>query len=158
MSFPHILLVSGIPASGKSWYCRWLKDKKGWCHCEGDQVFKNQSVESAVQEAQGKTQPTVVDWGFPLSCASKVGWMKAQGVEIWWFDGCREAARESFILRNEHLSAPIPIECFEKQMAAITANWSEIVNLFSPRIIRSVKDGPQYLSLERIFQNMFDSR
>src|ERR1035438_8248846 len=159
VSLPHILLVSGSAASGKSTYSRWLKDNKGWYHCEGDQVFTDQeSVEAAVQEAQARTQRTVIDWGFPPACLNKVRWVTTQGVEIWWFDGDREAAKTSFTKRGQSGQHPATMQALKIQLAAIEASWSQIGKVFGAHIIRSVEDGPQYLGPDRIFEAMFGPR
>ena len=87
-----------------------------------------------------------------------VQWMESQGVEIWWFDGDREAAKTSFTKRNQDRRHPATMQDLKIQLAEIDANWSQIAKVFGSHIIVSVQDGPKYAGPKRIFRAMFKSR
>jgi hypothetical protein len=74
-------LISGIPASGKSSFCRWLEEKKGFLHLDVEKpgvldryglatawatLFDaNTSAASFVQALDRFERPIAIDWGFP---------------------------------------------------------------------------------------------
>ena len=74
-------LISGIPASGKSTFCRWLEEKKGFLHLDvekpgvldryglataWDALFDASASAAPFIEALDKfKRPVVIDWGFP---------------------------------------------------------------------------------------------
>jgi broad-specificity NMP kinase len=74
-------LVSGIPASGKSTFCRWLEAKRDFVHLDVEKsgVLDRNSLTTAwhaLFEARGSAalfiealkkfnRPVVIDWGFP---------------------------------------------------------------------------------------------
>jgi len=51
------LLISGIPASGKTTLCKWLEENKGFLHIEVEEPF--------VQALDKFKRPVAIDWGFP---------------------------------------------------------------------------------------------
>src|SRR6266446_3289448 len=81
-------LISGIPASGKSTFCKWLEEKKGFLHLDvekpgvldrhglataWDALFDaSTSAASFVQALERFKRPVVIDWGFPPECLNTV--------------------------------------------------------------------------------------
>jgi hypothetical protein len=95
-------------------------------------------------------QPIVLDWGFPFWLLDLVKCLNVSGFTIWWFDGDREAARESFTRRNT-----VPVERFDEQMKSIEEHWRQIQDLFDENTVDTVSAGPVYISPEYIFDRMF---
>lgn len=95
-------------------------------------------------------QLTVIDWGFPLASLSLVRLFTLSGFPIWWFDGDRDAARESFIRR-----ATVPAQAFTDQMASIDEGWFQIEDLIKDSIITVVSAGPTHAEPEYIYGRMF---
>lgn len=99
----------------------------------------------------------VIDWGFPanepmLSAAVAIieSWIAAD-IRHWWFDGDREAALESFLLRNT-----VSKEAWDIQLRGINQNWTKIETLFPPdRRISVISPGPSFLSNEEIFRKVY---
>ena len=91
----------------------------------------------------------VLDWGFPVGCLPIVESLKQAGVEIWWFDGDRDAARQSFIKRGT-----VPVECLDIQMRDINREWPAIKQVFGDHIVYSVQTGPTYLTSEAVFAKL----
>jgi hypothetical protein len=74
-------LISGIPASGKSTFCRWLEEKKGFLHLDVEEagVLDRYGLATAwnalfdagataapfVQALEKFKHPVAIDWGFP---------------------------------------------------------------------------------------------
>jgi tetratricopeptide (TPR) repeat protein len=73
------ILVCGIPGSGKTTYCAWLEQKKGFLHLDFDELEKGNgtdkklalldclrhSAERFLTVIARIEQPIVIDWGFP---------------------------------------------------------------------------------------------
>jgi hypothetical protein len=152
----QILLISGVPASGKSHFCRWLESTKGVLHFD---VEKDGRVEKyglqkvwlgcitggtakPLVESLHKVGPPIVwDWGFPPEAIRIVEMLKSEGVQIWWFDADYTAARVAFIKRGD-----VPVECLDRQMPKIVAAQRKIESLFRPNIITTL--GPDGVRME----------
>jgi hypothetical protein len=163
-----IVLISGIPASGKSCYGQWLEIEKGFIHLDVEQngvlaqtglmaewtaIFASGgSVTPFVVALRKLGKPVTIDWGFPPYWLSVVDALKAEGVEIWWFDGDRQAARESFVKRGT-----VQVAALDRQMAAIDGAWPEIKRVFGSHVINTVSTGGSYLKPEAIYRRMFGS-
>jgi hypothetical protein len=161
------VLVAGIPGSGKSAYCAWLEREKDFLHLNLDELEKENgtnlklnlydclkhSADRFLSAISKFEQPIVLDWGFPTYLLGMVTCLSANGFAIWWLDGDRAAARESFIRRGT-----VPVEAFELQMKSIEERSQEIQKVFDENVISSVSAGPAYRSPEDIYQRMFSGR
>jgi hypothetical protein len=151
----RIIIVSGIPASGKSTYARWLASSKRYSHLDIDFAANaGKGLGVWLESMRQSKQNGVIDWGFPPSCLDTVEWLVSQGVERWWFDGDHAAAKVMFLERRKREEHPAEIEAFTRQMAQIKANWDKIEKVFQARIIHSILPGPTYLEAESIFGRM----
>src|ERR1700680_5001103 len=134
-------LISGIPASGKSTFCRWLEKQKGFLHVDvekpgvlvqyglttaWDTLFgAGTSAASFVQALEKFKRPVVIDWGFPPECLSTVRTLFEAGVMLWWFAADWAVARRKFQLRRyPH------VQDFDIQIRKIETNLPEINALF----------------------------
>jgi hypothetical protein len=160
-----VVLLTGIPATGKSSYGRWLEANKGFIHLDLENAKPEHanlvgiwwgickgtnSVEAMLQEAG---RPVAVDWGFPPHLYPWVQAAKDAGVSVWWFDGDRAAARESFIQRDT-----VPVAALDVQMASIANYWPNIEPILGPSIIEAIKPDGSYEPLDAIFKQMFPER
>lgn len=160
-----ILLVSGIPAAGKTSYCGWLEQEKKYIHFDIDRrQFQGTGVEpqwNAIFRPNGSVEPflkslrqwrrsVILDWGFPPVWLKVIRDFKDEGVDIWWFDADIGAARLKFIEGAEH-----SIDNFDRQIARIEEAWPMIAELFELRVIRTLCANGIYLSPEEIFRRMF---
>jgi len=161
----EILLLCGIPGSGKTTYCKWLAQQKRFDHLNFDELLSGigppkhlqlvELLKTSAKEFVHKVSRggrTVIDWGFPLACIGLVRELEQRGVSVWWFDGDREAALQSFTARGD-----VPVEAFRIQMAAIEQGWSQIKDIVKGRTIKTVAAGPTHLASEEIFLEMFRS-
>ena len=150
---PRVILLSGIPASGKSSLGKYLGNVHGVVHVDAeepgelaihglqtawDALFASGSAEQLVHAASRSGAPCVLDWGFPPSCLAFVASMKAAGIEPWWCDGDREAAHRLYRARPSKNSEAD----WQRQMEAITLQWPAIQALFGDRILETVRTGP----------------
>jgi predicted kinase len=163
-----ILLVSGIPASGKSTYCRWLEQDQGFIHFDIDiQMFQGTgvgaqwtnifqpggSVEPFVSTLRQWLRSVVIDWGFAPARLGVVRNLKEEGVEIWWFDADRAAAQRKYVERGDRA-----LERFEAQIARIETTWSQIAEVFGTHIIVTLNSNAIYMPSEAIFRQMSKNR
>ncbi|SRR6266568_3510048 len=127
------LLITGVPATGKTTLGDHLRDSRGFLHLN----FEDQnswpaearrpaaSLADFVAQLERTGRPVVITWGFkPGSPAeAMVRELQGHGYKLIWLDGNREAARREFIKRNELLVVaghrPIPSELLDLQMARI---------------------------------------
>lgn len=115
-------------------------------------MLTSNSVETFLEAVRAMGRPVVLDWGFPPSRLPIVANLKEAGVEVWWFDGDRDAARESFIKRNT-----VPVEALNVQMPAIEGAWPEIRAVFEGHIIENVHAGPTYEPHDKVYERMFST-
>lgn len=151
-----VLLLSGIPASRKTTFGRWLEGNRGFLHLDVETVGVlerhelRQEWDALFTRAPDSllaslSRPTVIDWGFPPHCLPFVRSLVGAGVQPWWFGGDGNAARQAFIARGTG-----SLVDFERQMTAIGANWPAIEAVFSPNILRVIEAGPTYVEPEAI--------
>lgn len=159
------VLISGIPATGKSTYGRWLEDARGFLHIDVENggldrlplrvawtdVLRQPSGNLRLQEALAAVgRGVVLDWGYPPGWLPAVRALHESGVTAWWFDGDREAARRSFLKRGN-----VSVEALDVQMARIKAVWTDLADFYAGRMIRAVDRNDKYTSAEEIFTMMF---
>jgi len=113
---PTLVLLSGVPGTGKSTFGRWAEREHGVVHIDVEQggfdrfglisawraicLLPPPDVMSFVRELQRLGQPVLVDWGFPPAVLPLVRALHDAGLRAWWFDGDRAAARNAFIHRD----------------------------------------------------------
>ena len=157
-----ILLISGVPASGKSYFGQWLERTASFLHFDvekdgrlerrrlkpfWDLCFTNETVRPLVKALRAQASPVVLDWGFPPEWLSVVAMLKSEGVGIWWFNADHAAARRAFIKRGD-----VSLECFDRQIAKITRAWPNIKGLFEPQIITTLGSDDKRVSRAEILR------
>ena len=122
-----IILLSGIPATRKSSFGRYLAREHGfahydiegypksWPHPELYKTFLNDR-RAFVKRLREQHDRTVLDWGFPVRCLSWVDELRTCGVRLIWFSGDVAHAREEFKKRG---AGKGPGDNFNKQFTAI---------------------------------------
>jgi len=159
-----ILLISGVPASGKSYFCEWLERAESFLHFDvekdgrleqgglkplWDRCFTMGSPDPLVKALRALGSPVVLNWGFPPEWLSVVAALKRDGVNIWWFDADHAAARRAFIKRGD-----VPLECFDRQMPKIERAWPSIKALFEPNIVTTLSPDDKRPSPEEVFRQI----
>ena len=92
-------LISGIPASGKSTFCRWLEEKKGFLHLDVEKpgVLDRYGLATAwaslfdastsaapfLQALDRFNRPIAIDWGFPPEHVNAVRKLFDADVMLW---------------------------------------------------------------------------
>ena len=94
-------LISGIPASGKTTFCKWLEARKGFLHLDVEKpgVLDRHGLVTAwnalfdagggaaplIEALEKMKRPVVIDWGFPPEHLNTVRELSEGGVMPWWF-------------------------------------------------------------------------
>jgi len=121
------ILLSGIPATRKSTFGRYLAHEhgvahydmechpRGWPHPELKEKWDSDRAAFLAQLRQHHDR-IALDWGFPVHCLPLVSELRGLGVRLIWFDGDVARARDAFQHRGNEKG---PIENFDHQVAAI---------------------------------------
>jgi hypothetical protein len=161
-------LISGIPASGKSTFCRWLEEKKGLLHLnvEEDGVLDRHGLATAwdtlldastmaapfTQALDKFNRPVAIDWGFPPEHLDAVRKLFEAGVMLWWFAANWAVARRKFQLRRyPH------VQYFDIQIRKIEAALPEINTLFGSHKEYTLPSTGIYPSPDKIWKSMLDT-
>jgi hypothetical protein len=160
-----VILISGIPATSKSCYCKWLEQQKGFIHLDFDKLLWNKgSMESLalvqilketgamgfINAAKKSGKPIAIDWGFPPNNLHHVRELCEAGAEVWWFAGERQIARHKFIERGGGDE-----KAFDTQMDNIEANLPQINSVIGSNVIETLHADGTYTKPEEIFKHMF---
>jgi hypothetical protein len=146
------LLIAGIPATGKSTFARWLVEQHGYHRCPSGEEPGSDFL-SEVIATRSAWPDVVIDWGFPVGWLPHVRNWIADGVEPWWFDGDRDAARQIFLSRSDHPATPAD---WDRQLAAINDHWADIQGVFRGRVMVVIEPGPTLMSNEDRFHRIND--
>ena len=166
VSTQPIVLVSGIPAVGKSTYGRWLYEAKGVLNID----LENEGLErhgladawaistssapaspdAFVQALRKLDCPVVVDWGYPMGWLPFVKAMHSVGVTAWWLDGDRAVARRRFVLRGT-----VSIQAPEVQMRGINAADKELRDFYGDRWLDIVRADGTSMDWDDVYTLMF---
>jgi hypothetical protein len=162
-------LISGIPASGKSTFSRWLEEKKGFLHVdvEKPEVLDRYGLATAwntlfdagatpapfIQALDKFNRPVVIDWGFPPEHLTTVRKLFEAGVMLWWFAADWTVARRKFIERG----GKGPVEVFDIQIRKIEAVLPEINALFGSHKEYALPSTGIYPPPDKLWKSMLDT-
>jgi len=161
-------LVSGIPASGKSTFCKWLEEKKGFLHLDvekpgvldryglataWDALFdKGATAASFIETLEKFNRPVAIDWGFPPECLDTVRKLFDGGVMLWWFAADWAVARRKFQERGYPF-----VQDFDIQIRKIEAALPEINALFRSHKEYTLPSTGIYTAPDKIWESMLDT-
>jgi hypothetical protein len=162
------LFVSGIPTSGKSTFCRWLEEKKGFLHLDVEKpgILERNDLATAWNDLfrvgasaarffavlEGFQRPVVLDWGFPPERLDVVRKLFDAGVMLWWFAADWAVARRKFKER-----ADPPLHYFDIQIRKIQAALPEINALFRSHVVYALPSTGIYTPPDKIWDSMLDT-
>ena len=95
----------------------------------------------------------IVEWGFKVALLGCVRYLRAAGLESWWFDGDEMAARQGYI--NRRGDSPEAMRAYQVQVDEIQAAWPQLERFYGDHIIRTVSAGPTYMIPNDIALSMF---
>jgi hypothetical protein len=163
-----LVLLAGVPAAGKTYFGNWLEEHQGFLHLDVEKdgrlvsmgldgawnhCFQAGDVKPFVSSLRGIGRPVIVNWGFPPACLPVVQDLKDHGLVLWWFDADRDQARREFTKRGD-----VSLVAFERQVAAIAANWPAIEAVFQPNIVTTLDAEGRRMEPEEVYTIMFPDR
>ena len=130
-----LLLIAGIPATGKSTACRILARDHGFAHYDMEchprgwpapelKTIWDRSRPSFVSALRSRHTRIALDWGFPPHCLDWVAELQALGARLIWLTGDVAQARRFFIQRGGQ-----SVSLFDDQVARIrAAHFPDVLN------------------------------
>ena len=155
------ILLSGIPATRKSTFGRYLAREHGFahydleCHPRGWPIPDLKSVwdrnrPEFIAQLRKHHDRIALDWGFPVDCLSIVEELRNQRVELIWFNGDIDSARSAFEKRGG-----LDVRSFDHQVAAIKkAGYPASLRCV---IVEALSPGAVYLRCPEIVEQVFTS-
>lgn len=106
----RLLLITGIPGTGKTEIGKYLKRQNGFHHLDIEVIINSGKygtnwlgkLEELIAQAKDKDTDLVLTWGFlPAQDHQRVQYLRTLGFTLVWFDGDKQAARRVFVKRGE---------------------------------------------------------
>jgi hypothetical protein len=151
---PALLLISGIPGTGKTYYGDKFASAFGFVHhdVEDPATAQRLSIDPAafIEELTRLGRNTVVTWGFHPEDSLSVDIVRLfrnSGFKLIWFDGNRRAALSAFLKRGT-----VPEEAFVAQVQRIET--TKIVEMLKPIIINPFNEAGQFKSAKQILEQV----
>ena len=154
-----IILLAGVPASGKSTFGRHLSRAhdfahydlecypRGWPHPEL-KSFWDTSLAVFISQIKQYHPRVALDWGFPVHCLPVVRELQHQRVRLLWFQADVSQARKVFVERGG-----IALSNFDKQVADIgKAGYPKTL---ACEVVETLSNGGTFLDLEKITDMIF---
>lgn len=116
----RLLLITGIPGTGKTEAGRHLRDHHGFIHVDVEDLITQQPTTHAailqrIAAARRTGRGVVVTWGFwPGNDDSAIRGIQGMGFTMVWFNGEHAAARRAFLRRGT-----VTEQAFNDQIARI---------------------------------------
>lgn len=157
--------MAGTPASGKTSFGDYLRDKKHFLHIDIEEfegsyfhavwaaALRLKDMSLFLNTLKERSHNTVLSWGFHLDDLQIVADLKRAGVRLWWFEADEARARERFISRGGD-----SIAAFDAQMKRIKNNRGNIEELFQPNILRTLRPDNSCMTFREIFDAIRKSR
>ena len=148
-----LMVIWGVPGSGKSTFARWLVNSHGYLHAETD---AGADVNHALVLAR-RGYKVVIEWGAwaRQDAIDFVSGWAAEGAQAFWFNGDRDAAFKAWRHENVKSHRPYPDQLWHDVVGEIDRNWSLLQDLFgSDRMLRTVLGGPVHVPPEETYAKM----
>lgn len=152
-----LLLITGVPGTGKTTIGNYLAEKYGYIHFDRE-LLQSWSIEfqqawiespqSFVSAIKKLNKDIVITWGFmPGTDDSYVLELKNLGSKLIWLDGNREAAKKAFLARGT-----VSEKLFNIQMLRIEG--SSIQNVFNPKVFNTFGVKGNFLEKDEIVKGL----
>jgi hypothetical protein len=150
-----VVLFSGLPAAGKSWFCGYLVREHGFTHYDLEsfpQGWPQPALKTAwdtnrsefVRQLKDAHPNVALDWGFPPSYLSWINELGRAGVRLVWFSADAEQARKVFTARGG-----VDITHFNAQLEAIRK--ADLPHAITATVIETLGGNGRFLPLGEVF-------
>ncbi|MBL9142868.1 MAG: hypothetical protein JNM99_04220 [Verrucomicrobiaceae bacterium] len=146
------IVISGVPACGKTSFGDWLRDNRSFKHLDMEATAQHDQtrqlwtyfasgqrakVEEALQKLRAGFERLVVTWGFvPNETGLGIlSTFRDQGYELWWFTGPIDKAREEWVRRDNRPDSQL----FDGQMANIGRAKHALNSLYAETTIQTLE-------------------
>jgi len=155
---PMVVLFSGLPATGKSSFCRYLAHEHGFAHYNLE-IFPDGWPQPSlkplwdadrldfVRRLEAAHPRVALDWGFPPSFLPWVEELSRAGVRIVWFSADPEQARKAFTARGG-----VDIGHFDLQIEAIRK--ANLPDAMTATTLETLGSDGQFLSPSQILEGL----
>jgi hypothetical protein len=152
-SSARLLLLTGIPHTGKTTIGNHLGERYGFTHLDFDDpttldTYLSQGegdFRRAVKELKKAGGDVVISWGFlPDVHLVFVRALKSLGFTWVWFDGNRAAARREYLWIGRVEAA------FDRQMERIQANVDPRMTQLAPAVVNTFDDSSHFREPDEI--------
>lgn len=162
----RIILLCGIPGSGKTAFGKYLHDKHGhtYTSLEGkewedkkmqslwDNIFtakrQHYAVEKFVCYLHDNYENVVLDWGFSMDQMDVASSLRSESCYIVWFTCNIATARKRFLKRNKNSAT-----YFDTQIKIIQENNKKIADRLKPKVIDVLKENRTDKTMEDIYSD-----
>lgn len=153
----RLVLVTGIPATGKTTVGEHLRDQHGFKHLDFEGAHLWDYLPNGVTLDEGrikqlKTQgrDVVITWGFvPDTQLAAVCALRDLGFRWIWFDTDREIALREYLARGRSRSD------WDRQLAKIAAHIDPNMDSLAPIVVDTFAVGGQRRPLEEVTRDVF---
>jgi hypothetical protein len=149
-----LLLITGIPGTGKTTIGDYLQEKYGFIHLDVEKIIFSHGNNSwqflidTISKAKELNLNTVITWGFmPGQDNNLVFELQKMGAKMIWFDGNRQAAEKAFVARGTVSKLD-----FDKQMGQI--NKADIIGTFNPVVLDTFRRDDSFLPKDKIARKL----
>jgi len=169
---PRVLILWGVPGTGKSTYAKHLVKHHGYVHIDTDvggageskaakawrAVLNGQGTsEDFVKIASYNPEPVVMEYGMFANPQGRelLRRLRDAGAEPWWFDGDRVAAFKVWQEENKKARPTFVDPMWHNVVRVIDENYAALKDFFGDNMVRTIEAGPTHVPPEDTFKTMF---
>jgi len=149
-----LILITGIPGTGKTEIGEYLKEKHGYQHINFEVLPISDDLEQfkIFFQALPKSKQVVITWGFGSSRhKNHIDYIVGLGYKHIWFDGNRVASFREFMKRennDEQKEAAYHIQLYN-------IFKTEIIKKISARIVNTFDENGNFKDKDKIVDEIF---
>lgn len=169
---PRVLILWGVPGTGKSTFAKCLGKEHGYVHIDTDAGGEGETKaakawravlngtgtpEQFVKIASYNPQPVVTEYGMFANDQgiALLGRLRDAGAEAWWFDGDRQAAFKAWQDENKKARPTFVDPMWHNVVRVIDTNYAALKEFFGDKMVRTIEAGPVHVPPEDTFKAMF---
>jgi len=169
---PRLLILWGVPGTGKSTFAKYLVKEHGYVHIDTDVGGAGESKaakawravlngtgspEEFVKLACYNPKPVVMEYGVFADERSiaLLDRMRDAGAEPWWFDGERAAAFKAWQDENKKARPTFVDPMWHSVVRVIEENCAALNEFFGGNMVRTIEAGPTHVPTDDTFKTMF---